>query len=54
MEIHDKSLEAGLEVHLITDSGKTEFHGEPTQTCLAIGPDDSEKIDAITGRLELL
>jgi PTH2 family peptidyl-tRNA hydrolase len=47
-------LEAGLEVHLITDNGKTEFHGEPTRTCLAIGPDDAEKIDAITGRLQLL
>jgi len=54
MEIHDKALEAGLEVHLITDSGKTEFHGEPTNTCLAIGPDDAEKIDAITGDLQLL
>lgn len=54
MEIHDKSLDAGLEVHLITDSGKTEFHGEPTNTCLAIGPDDAEKIDEITGNLQLL
>ena len=54
MEVHDKALEAGLEVHLITDSGKTEFHGEPTNTCLAIGPDDAEKIDAITGQLQLL
>jgi len=54
MEIHDKALAAGLEVHLITDSGKTEFHGEPTRTCLAIGPDDADKIDAITGHLELL
>lgn len=34
--------------------GKTEFHGVPTRTCLAIGPDDSEKIDAITGQLQLL
>lgn len=54
MEIHDKALEAGLEVHLITDSGKTEFHGEPTNTCLAIGPDEAEKIDEITGHLQLL
>ena len=45
MEIHDKALAAGLEVHLITDSGKTEFHGEPTNTCLAIGPDEADKID---------
>ena len=54
MNIHDKAIEVGLEVHLITDSGKTEFHGHPTRTCLAIGPDVSEKIDAVTGQLELL
>lgn len=54
MSIHDKAIEAGLEVHLIVDSGKTEFHGHPTRTCLAIGPDDNDKIDAITGTLQLL
>ena len=54
MAIHDKALEAGLEVHLITDSGKTEFHGEPTNTCLAIGPDEAKKIEKITGHLQLL
>ena len=52
--IRDKAVEAGLEVHVITDSGKTEFHGVPTNTCLAIGPDVAEKIDEITGHLELL
>lgn len=54
MAIHDKAVEAGMEVHLITDSGKTEFHGEPTNTCLAVGPDDAEQIDEITGHLQLL
>jgi len=54
MQIHDKAVEAGLEVHLITDSGRTEFHGQPTRTCLAIGPDEADKIDAITGHLQLL
>lgn len=54
MEIHDKAVAAGLEVHLITDSGRTEFHGQPTRTCLAIGPDLAEKIDEITGHLQLL
>jgi PTH2 family peptidyl-tRNA hydrolase len=39
--------------HMITDSGKTEFGGVPTVTCLAIGPDDAEKIDRITGHLPL-
>lgn len=37
MAIHDKSIELGLEVHRITDIGRTEFHGQPTRTCLAIG-----------------
>ena len=54
MSIFDKANAAGLEVHLITDSGKTEFHGQPTRTCLAIGPDIAEKIDVLTGHLELL
>jgi PTH2 family peptidyl-tRNA hydrolase len=53
MEIADKARKAGLEVHVVTDSGKTEFK-EPTVTCLAIGPDTSEKIDPITGHLKLL
>jgi PTH2 family peptidyl-tRNA hydrolase len=39
---------------LIKDSGKTEFHGIPTYTCLAIGPDLSWKIDDITKHLKLL
>ena len=47
-------MEMGLEVHLITDSGRTEFHGQSTRTCLAIGPDDALKIDRVTGHLELL
>lgn len=54
LAIHEKALELGLEVHLITDSGRTEFHGQPTRTCLAIGPDDATKIDQVTGQLELL
>lgn len=53
LDIYNKAKEAGLEVHLITDSGKTEFK-EPTNTCLAIGPDLVEKIDPITGHLRLL
>lgn len=54
MDIYEKAVAAGLEVHLITDSGKTEFHGQPTRTCLAIGPDDAAAIDRVTGHLELL
>lgn len=54
MEIHARAVEAGLEVHLITDSGRTEFHGQPTRTCLAIGPAAASAIDPITGNLQLL
>jgi len=54
MAIHDKAIEMGLEVQLITDSGRTEFHGQPTRTCLAIGPDEASRIDRVTGHLELL
>jgi PTH2 family peptidyl-tRNA hydrolase len=53
MEIASKARQAGLECHVITDSGKTEFNGVPTKTCLAIGPDESEAIDRVTGELEL-
>ena len=39
---------------LITDIGRTEFHGEQTVTCLGIGPYSSEELDKITGELPLL
>lgn len=54
MDVYERAKSAGLRVHLITDSGRTEFHGQPTATCLAIGPDVAEKVDEITGELKLL
>lgn len=39
---------------IIQDAGRTEFHNVPTYTALAIGPDDIDKIDQITGHLKLL
>ena len=53
LAIEREAKAAGLEVHLITDSGKTEFNGVPTPTCLAIGPDLAARIDKITGKLQL-
>lgn len=52
-EIEAKAKEANLEVHLIVDSGRTEFNGVPTPTCLAVGPDEADKIDEVTGGLQL-
>lgn len=54
MEIHKRATEAGLRSFLVNDAGFTEFHGEPTVTCLALGPHSDEQIDAITGELTLL
>ena len=54
LTIHYKAKSANLICSLITDSGKTEFNGIPTRTCLAIGPAESEVIDTITGHLKLL
>jgi|SRR3989344_8091103 len=42
-----------LVTSLIKDAGLTEIP-ENTLTCLAIGPDDDEKIDKITGKLKTL
>ena len=51
LHFHQQALDAGLTSHLIQDSGRTEFKGQPTYTACAIGPDDVQKIDAITGQL---
>lgn len=44
----------GLPWALIKDNGYTEFHGVPTVTALAIGPADSDELDALTGHLPLM
>lgn len=44
---------AKLKTALITDAART-FFKEPTITCLAIGPDEDEKINKITGKLKIL
>lgn len=49
-----KAVNEFLLTAAITDEGATEFNGVPTMTCLAIGPNSSERIDKITGHLKLL
>lgn len=53
LDIEQRALAAGLKAYMVMDAGLTEFAG-PTRTCLAIGPDEDVKIDAITGNLKLL
>ena len=42
-----------LTTSLVTDAGHT-FFDTHTTTCGAIGPDDEEKIDAVTGQLKMV
>jgi PTH2 family peptidyl-tRNA hydrolase len=53
MAVYDNAKAAGLVAELITDSGRTEFHGVPTPTSLGIGPDYDDLIDPVTGHLDL-
>ncbi len=39
---------------LITDNGVTEFHGQDTITCIAVGPAKEEDLNPITGKFSLL
>lgn len=48
-----EAKDSGLVTALITDAGKTVV-APGTETCMAIGPDDEEKIDSITGTLKLM
>jgi PTH2 family peptidyl-tRNA hydrolase len=52
-DIYEKAKAAGLEAHLIIDSGRTEFNGVPTATAVGIGPDEADKINMVTGGLKL-
>jgi PTH2 family peptidyl-tRNA hydrolase len=54
MELYHLAKRKGLIVNLITDAGRTEFNGVPTRTCIAIGPNDVDAIDELTGHLPLL
>lgn len=54
LEIYQKARTAKLLCCLITDSGLTEFNNVPTKTAVGIGPGPEDKIDEITGDLQLL
>lgn len=54
LKINGLAISKNIKSYIVIDSGRTELHGIPTKTCLALGPDKSEKIDLITGHLKLL
>lgn len=53
LDIYNKAKEKGLICSLVTDAGLTEFNGVPTKTAVAVGPNWSDEIDEITGKLSL-
>ena len=53
LELAAEGKARGFVVALIRDAGFTEFHGEPTFTCLAFEPLAAEDIDPLTGELPL-
>lgn len=53
-ELCSRANQAGLKVHKIQDNGRTEFNGVLTWTAAAIGPDECEFIDKVTGHLRLV
>jgi len=54
LDILDRAKDADVLATLITDAGLTEFGGVPTNTCIAVGPADPERLHPITGHLKLL
>ena len=53
LELAERGRSLGFAVALIRDAGHTEFHGEPTYTCLAFEPLYPDQIDPLTGELPL-
>ena len=53
LEVINRCDYLGIPAVLITDSGRTEFNGEPTNTCIGIGPYWSFEIDQVTSHLRL-
>lgn len=53
LDLAQRGREQGFVVALVRDAGYTEFHGEPTYTCLAFEPLPADVIDPLTGELPL-
>lgn len=53
MDVKRKADAAGLRSVVVVDAGATEFHGEPTTTCLGIEPARAERLIGVTDDLPL-
>ena len=53
IKLFQQAKDSGLKASLITDAGKTVV-APGTKTCVGIGPDDEDKIDAVTGNLGMV
>lgn len=53
LKLYEEVSKTDIPCCLITDSGNTEFHGIPTNTCIGIGPYWSDEIDKYTKDLQL-
>lgn len=52
-ELRRDAKAANLHTETVTDAGRTQL--EPgTTTCLAVGPANADRVDAVTGHLSLL
>ena len=53
LKLLQEAKDQGIKTAMITDAGKTVV-APGTKTCIAIGPDEEEKIDEITSSLKLI
>ena len=53
LNVLKKAQDKNLPCALITDEGRTEFNGVPTNTCLGIGPCYPEDFEGVTSKLRL-
>ena len=54
INVYESAMSLDIPCSMITDNGRTEFHGVPTRTAVAVGPAEIGKINQITGNLPLL
>lgn len=53
LAVYNAAKRNGCRSSLIRDEGRTVFGGVPTYTCVAVGPNYIEKVDAVTKALPL-